>query len=99
MYPPQQTRRCELDTTAATVDQGRFPLKPHCHLFCAVDSPESGRRKPCEAADSGGSPRATSDQRSLGACADPSPTAQLRSDLKPARTSSEKSFGCSHAAK
>ena len=67
-------------------------------LRCAVDSPGPGGRKPYPASDSGGSPRATLDQRSPGAYAEPPSTAQPRSDLKPARTSSEKSSGCSQAA-
>ena len=62
-------------------------------------SPGSGAQRYARAADSGGSPCPTLDQRSLGACADLSQTAQSRSDLKPARSSSEKISGCSHAAK
>ena len=63
-----------------------------------IDEDLVAGQPPRVAVDSGSLPRATLDQRSHGACADPSQTAQARSDLKPARTSSEKSFGCSQAA-
>ena len=47
MFPPQWTRRCGLDTTAATVDQGRFPLKPHCDLLrrglARIGAPKAAR--------------------------------------------------------